>query len=70
MKYFTLPTVEAWREIHEALKQDLPVDAVFRMPNDYGSGLQVRVDGSPMNVHINLHRDGTWNATYYTEPLK
>lgn len=70
MKSFTLTTGEAWREIHEALKQDLPVDAVFRMPNDYGAGLQVRVDGSPMNVHINLHRDGTWNATYYTEPLK
>ncbi len=70
MKSFKLTTGEAWREIHEALKQDLPVDAVFLMPNIYGSVLQVRVDGSPINVHITLLRDGTWRATYYTEPLK
>lgn len=70
MKRFNITTFEAWREIHEALKQDLPVDAVFLMPNIYGSELQVRVDGSPINVYILLLRDGTWSATYYTEPLK
>ena len=70
MTSFSLLPEEAFREVHEALQGDLPVTAAFRMPNQFGTGLVISVDGEPMNVYITLNRDGTWNAMWFKEALK
>jgi len=63
-KTFSIPSHEAWSAIYPSLIGESPVDAVFSMPTIHNACMVVRVDGQPMDIYINLNRDGTWTAVY------
>jgi hypothetical protein len=70
MKYFSLTSNDAFRELHEAITCEEPVTAVFMRTTMHATVIQFSVDGVPNEVHITLRRDGSWDATYFKEPLK